>query len=47
MNGIDVILIVAALALLLVLERYAAWREWDRYRRLSRRAHRNIVRGIR
>jgi hypothetical protein len=46
-TGIDVLLIVSALLLLLAIERYAAWRDFDRYRRLSRRAHINIVRGIR
>ena len=47
MTGVDVLLVVAALLLLLAIERYAAWRDFDRYRRLSRRAHLNIVRGIR
>lgn len=47
MDGIDVLLIVLALLLLLVVERYLHWRDFDRYRRLSRRAHINIVRGIR
>lgn len=47
MTGIDVLLLVAALVLLLGVERYTAWRDWDRYRRLSRKAHINIVRGIR
>lgn len=28
-------------------ERYAAWRDFDRYRRLSRRAHINLERGLR
>ena len=47
MNGVDVLLLVVALLLLLAAERYLHWRDWDRYRRLSRRAHLNIVRGIR
>jgi hypothetical protein len=46
-NGVDVLLLVVALLLLLGIERYTAWRDWDRYRRLSRRAHLNTVRGIR
>ena len=47
MTGFDVILIVVGLLVLVAAERYLAWLDFDRYRRLSRRAHRNLERGIR
>ena len=43
MNGIDLLFVIAGLLLLLVIERYAAWRRWDHYRRLQRDVHRNLV----
>lgn len=47
MDGIALALIVIALLLLLAGERYLAWHDWDQYRRLSRRAHVNLIRGLR
>ena len=29
------------------IERYLNWRDFDRYRRLSRKAHVNLIRGLR
>jgi len=45
MNGIDAALIAFGLLILLAVERYAAWKSWDHYRRLERHAHRNLYRG--
>lgn len=47
MNGIDLALAVIALLIVLACERYAAWREHDHYRRLTRKAHRNLQRRLR
>jgi len=47
MDGTDLIYILIGLIAILACERFAAWHRWDRYRRLSRRAHVNLNRGIR
>ena len=45
MNGIDVALVAVGLLLLLLLERYLAWRDRINYRRLERRSDLNIGRA--
>lgn len=47
MNGIDLLLAIIGLLILLAGDRYLAWRDFDRYRRLSRRAHLNLARNLR
>ena len=44
MTGIDLLLAAAGLILLLGLWMYLDWRQADRYRRLERKAHRNLNR---
>ncbi len=40
---VEIALIVAAIPILWLAFKYAAWEEWDDYRRLERRAHRNLL----
>ena len=47
MDGTAIIYIVIGLLLLLGIERYLSWRDWDAYRRLTRKAHVNLMRGLR
>ena len=47
MDGVGLLYIVIGLLLLLALERYLTWREFDHYRRLSRKAHINLMRDLR
>ena len=44
MNGIDLLIAAVGLLLLLALWTYLDWRQADRYRRLQRKAHRNLNR---
>ncbi len=40
---VEIALIVAAIPILWLAFRYAAWEEFDDYRRLERKAHRNLM----
>lgn len=41
-DGLYILTIVAAFAALLIIWTYNEWARWDEYRRLERRAHRNL-----
>jgi hypothetical protein len=43
-TGVDVLVIAIGLLSLLAIWTYLDWRQDDRYRRLERRAHRNLER---